>query len=152
MQLIIPRIGNRQTAIPVTDRVKYLGVVMDLEKLTLEHRIHCAQLACRRLSRWLRSRCFSIQAKLQTWRSCIFNALLFGVLATGFAHHDLAVFQQTCITMLRKIVQDHPQRTRKTNFEAPLPYQQYWPLHLLLKAATKLEQNHRHRIGLTFPH
>lgn len=66
MQLLIPRRNRPPTPIPITDRVKYLGVIISfgaLEQYTIDHRIHCA-FSCRRLSRWLYNRRLNITAKL----------------------------------------------------------------------------------------
>lgn len=139
--LLIPRSNRKAIEIPFTDRIKHLGVFVSfrhLEKLTMEHRIQCATNACRRLSRWLHSKRISIPAKLHMWRSCVYSVLQYGLLATGATIHNIEQFQNICVGMLRKIVEDHPFRTQHTHWEALPAYSTYWPLPLLQRAADKL--------------
>lgn len=96
--------------VPITDRVRYLGVIIsfrNMEQLTLAHRLNAASIACRRLSRWLYNKKLSIVAKLHMWRSCIYSIIQFGILAVGVTYKGLEQLQQTTILMLRKIVADH---------------------------------------------
>eukprot|EP00438_Fugacium_kawagutii_P007526 Skav231107 [mRNA] locus=scaffold2525:483158:488152:- [translate_table: standard] len=154
VSLCIPRGEKRIMHIPITDKLRYLGVIVsfrNMEKQTLDHRIDAATMTCRRLSRWLHNKRLPIQAKLNMWRSCVFQSLQYGLLAVGLTQTGLDRLQHITIHMLRKIIADHSYLTRRTHFEALATYQQYWPLNLLLRSTTRLQQNLDNRVSQLAP-
>lgn len=141
--LRVPLPNHTEVLLPVTDRVKYLGIIVSIkhsESLTLAHRLDMAQIAFRRLGRWLRSRRLGISTKLHIWRSCVFNVLQYGLLSIGLTAPNLLKLQQTCVGMLRRIHCNHSHHTRQTHLEALALCRSFWPLELLRKAAIKLQQ------------
>lgn len=80
--LLIPRPNGTVISVPLTDRVKYLGVLIsfkNLEDLSLEFRLQMAKISFGRLKRWLCNRRMPLASRLSMWKTCIVSVLHYGL-------------------------------------------------------------------------
>lgn len=137
--------------IPLTDRVKYLGVLVSFRNcsnLTVDHRLKAAKMSFNRMRVWLTSRHFNLKYRLQLWRSCVWSVVHYGLIGADITLSGLQKLQHEGIQMLRQIVRDHSFYTHHTHSSALQPYVDFWPLHLLRTAVERFQSNHRSRLAL----
>lgn len=133
--LRVPTGATEEILIPITDRVKYIGVIVSFknpEEPTLAHRLDLAKLASRRLSRWLWSRRPSLCAALRT---------------NGIATPKLIQqLQAACVGMFRKMLGDHSFCARLSHRDGLDAIRAFWPLPLFEKAVLRLQSNLQNRL------
>ena len=79
--------GQKDFLIPLETHATYLGCIMgysNFEDATTWHRVKLAHVGFLRLRRWLCNKHrFSLQHRLQLWRTCIMPIMTYGVFAVG---------------------------------------------------------------------
>lgn len=144
---IIPR-AHGPLLIPITDRVKYLGVIISFKgspMMTVNHRIK-ARITFARLRKWLISPHMNVMSRLQLWRSCVFASMQYGLISMTIPLPGILKIQTECVGMLRKIIRNPSFLTHQSHSDALTPYRQFWPLSLLRAAVTRFQPNHHSRL------
>ena len=137
--------GRKDLLIPIEKQTVYLGCIMgyhSFEDATTWHRAKLAHVGFLRLRRWLCNKHrFSLQHRLQLWRTCIVPIMTYGIFAVGITSRGTKHLLTQITKMLRLIVQDHPHHTGNSN---AFVFQQYpipSPADVLTAAVKSLQQS-----------
>ena len=137
--------GQKDLLIPIEKQTVYLGCIMGyhrFEDATTWHRAKLAHVGFLRLRRWLCNKHrFSLQHRLQLWRTCIVPIMTYGIFAVGITSRGTKHLLIQITKMLRLIVHDHPHHTGNSN---AFVFQQYpipSPADVLTAAVKSLLQS-----------
>eukprot|EP00435_Cladocopium_sp_Y103_P031115 s475_g7.t2 len=114
----LSRSDGKKVQFPLTDRAKYLGVVLGyrmFEDHTVEHRVTAGRAAFSRLRGWLKSGTIGLRWRLQLLYNSVFTVISYGLFSTGFTIKGLHKLQSVMLGMLRHVIGNHSFLTRQSH-------------------------------------
>eukprot|EP00438_Fugacium_kawagutii_P005724 Skav230028 [mRNA] locus=scaffold261:226175:231787:- [translate_table: standard] len=130
--------------IPLTHEVTYLGIRLtyhNMERCTTQHRIHCAWVTQRRLAMWLHRKKLPMALRIHLWQVSVFSSLTYGIWTVGCTPTTLHQLIHTIQHMLRKVLGDFSQHTRRTHQQAFDHAGIRAPEQLLLESALSFQRS-----------
>lgn len=142
-EMLCVSFAGQQFQIPIKQSAKYLGTIIsygNLEDQTTRHRVHLANVACSRLSKWLTCKHgMHIKRKLHLWTTCVLPIATYGLFSIGLTSTGATLLYRNFCKMLRKIVGDHSYRTLNSNIMVLQKYNLADPYAVLWHTAERLK-------------